>query len=302
MALGTTEAVAAPPPTVPVQPGPFVGGTDPNAPDPGPKRNSPPTDLKNHPKRNDKPGQKPPEKAKDGQPIKDVVSIKKRPDGGTDMVIYDPAEGVTPEQLAAKLRAQGDTNVKVVSHDDAAGPAADVAALAYDPGACSYGTARTNGCPPSYWANNGYSDPQVRFNDHSSAQWPTDQAVYTWNQAVGIDSYYLWNNCPFQAGARCVDVYSGNYGDNGWAGYTYLSFVPGTTYQIAEQGNWVGLNEYPGYTNPRRTVVCQELGHALELGHNVSSSSCMWGDGRGTANLPNNDDFQMLASVYSIYR
>jgi len=33
---------------------------------------------------------------------------------------------------------------------------------------CAYGNARTWGCPVSYWTNNGYDDPIVRFNDHSS--------------------------------------------------------------------------------------------------------------------------------------
>lgn len=295
--LGTTSGLAAPPddPAVPPS-GPLVGGTDPNAPDPGPKADSPPSDLKSYPKRDDKPGRKPAEQPKGEH--KDVISVKKNSDGTiASVTIYDPAPGVTPEELATKLRAQGEPNVQVGSLAEAS--SGDLS-LAYDPYACAYGTARTNGCPPSYWSNNGYADPQVRFNDHSSYLWPVDAAVYTWNQTVGIDSYYRWNSCPFQAGARCVDVWSGNYGNNGWQGLTQLSYVPGTTYRIAEQGNAVYFNEYYTPANYRNTA-CHELGHALGLAHNISTSSCLYFQSNNSP-YPLGDDHNMLTSVYSIYR
>jgi hypothetical protein len=49
----------------------------------------------------------------------------------------------------------------------------------------------------------------------------TSAAVIDWNPAAQIYSFYLWNSCPFQAGARCIDVWSGNYRP-GWHGLTHL--------------------------------------------------------------------------------
>lgn len=116
VALATTAAAAAPP----VAPSP-APGTDVNA-DPGPKRNAPAQNLKNYPKLpapSAEDVQKPNPKIEGDGSSKSVVSITKRPDGGTEMIMYSPAHGVTPEQLVEMLHQQGDHNAKVVEHDEA---------------------------------------------------------------------------------------------------------------------------------------------------------------------------------------
>lgn len=112
---------------------------------------------------------------------------------------------------------------------------------------------------------------------------------------------------PFQAGARCVDVWNGNYGNNGWNGITYFSYVAGTTYRFAENGVSITLNDYyvtnfPNDNKPR-SVACHELGHALGLDHNTSQTSCLGPGGANRSLTPNPNDYSQLTyNTYSVYR
>lgn len=260
------------------------------------KSKSPPTDLLRYPKRETAAETERERHAKSYKlaagenESKQVLAEQPLPDGATRYTSYTPAKGVAPEQLAAKLRRTG-VNAEVVTQD---GSGDGISAFA---GMCAYGIARTLTCPPKYWRNNGYDDPQVYFIDHSSWQWPTDQAVYTWNQSYGIDSYYAWGGCPGYGGTHCIDVWSGNYGP-GWSGLT--TWVANSDGSFVELGSLVQLNDYYSYSGTqRRSNVCHELGHALGLGHAVGGGSCM-NPYRG--DYPHSDDFFLLADIYSIYR
>lgn len=306
---GTAEPVAPDSSARLAAPRDFEGVTDPNAPDPGAKRHAPAQDLVNYPKLAADPKQA--SVASTAEKHDDVISLVKGADGRiTGMRMYTPAPGWTEERLADELRASGEQHVVVTSDPFDAVRAADRAAgsaTLADPHpntGCSSGIATTNGCPPLYWSNNGYTDPQVRFNDHSGAGWPVSTAVSNWNQAPGIDSHYLWNSCPFQAGARCVDVKSGNFGNNGWHGSTDIFWYDGTTYRLKESGIVVNLNDYYGTGNNwGRKVACHEIGHALGAGHATGTGSCMWDPASGAAVLtPGQDYLNLLAQTYSIYR
>jgi hypothetical protein len=287
------------------------------APPDNPKINAPATDLTNYPKRHDIPGTKaaiPPANAAARAASESVVStVKDLGNGNSEQTVYDPAPGVTASQLATTLRAQGQQNVAVIAaatalqtrtsksgmSTQAAYPAARTA--------CSYGTARTF-CPTNplnpytaqlYWANDGYSDPQVYFNDHTGSLWPTDAAVYTWNQSVGVDSYYKYNACG-PAGTHCVDVSSGVYNTD-WTGLTTHGYetATGRINYAYTQLNERWQRQPDGY----RKTVCHELGHALGLDHNVQDYSCMWANSTEVAHrVPDSDDFNMLANLYSIVR
>lgn len=231
---------------------------------------------------------------KDGKPVTTVAE-------------YTAADGVTSDELIEKLRPTVPHGSTITTEADAEhGPDATTPRTLVPSNACADGTARAlcgGGSDPVHpnlhWANEGYSHPQVRFNDHSGANWPTDAAVAKWNQAQGIDSHYLYNNCPFQAGARCVDVQSANYGATGWTGYTTYTYD--SAYNFTDNNTLTRLNDYypHGSTGQTyRSVVQHELGHALGLGHNVSTTSCMYAPSQ--TDLPNTDDFDMLASIYSV--
>jgi hypothetical protein len=133
----------------------------------------------------------------------EVYTTEPQPDGSTLVTIYRPAPGVSADELAASLSASGIAEVEVVA--DIADGATDVAAAGLP---CGVRSARSLRCPVVRWAYNGFADPQVYFLDHTSAAWPMTAAVATWNQAVGIDSYYRWYTagCPAR-GTHCLNVY-----------------------------------------------------------------------------------------------
>jgi hypothetical protein len=276
----------------------------------GDKSSSPTTNLGNYPKYPSGPvgsaGKV------DTGPHKDVESSRVLPNGVTEVVSYTPAVGVSPESLAEKLKAQGVPNVQVKQWNSTSGWAGgdwnDGVGTQADPNSCYYFTAANTTCPISYWSNGGYNNPIVRINDHSSASWPVNTVAYRWNQANGIDTWYYWNNCPFMAGARCIDVFSGFYPRNGFCGTTfkyYYGSVHHGRFREPEPGmNFrVELNDSYNTTEcPRASLACHELGHVLGLAHNIGAAgtSCM--RVYETTSWPGSDDYTMLGINYSVYR
>jgi hypothetical protein len=226
----------------------------------------------------------------------DVVATRNLPDGSSAVTIYDPAPGVSPAALAQSLRRHGTQNVRVAT----AGSRLTARPAALTAGSCTNGTAHAFSCPVSYWTNNGFEDPLVRFNDHSGAAWPVASAVYKWNQTPNIDSLYLSNKCPFQAGARCVDVFSANYGATDWVGLTTMHYATGQPGRFQEQGNFIQLNDfYSGISHGN--VATHELGHALGLGHNDRTANVMYRVTNSTITV-GVENPALLAAIYSVPR
>ncbi|MEV6108891.1 reprolysin-like metallopeptidase [Streptomyces sp. NPDC051940] len=221
----------------------------------------------------------------------DVFTVEKTAKGGLKTTLYTPAPGVSPEQVAAKLSASGVPGVQV-GDASAVGASGDVSTLA----ACSYGTARTWGCPMKRWSYSGHSHPQIYFLDHSGDGWPLSDAVPVWNETEGIDSWYRWytGGCPGSS-YHCVNVYSGNYGGTGWVGQTSRTLNADGTYIT---GASIKFNDYYSGTYTRnRNTACHEAGHVLGLDHNTSTSSCLYYSS-GTATRPLGDDFNLLETYY----
>lgn len=153
---------------------------------------------------------------------------------------------------------------------------------------------------------------EVYFVDHTGANWPVDTSTYTWNQAQGIDSSYRWANCPGTAGIYCVNVVDQNYGNTCWQGLTSVSWDPNSRNITSAS---IKLNDYNGTgicngnsvnyaknSNGYREDACHEMGHALGMGHNFSSSgSCLYGTILNGSSMlsPSSDDFTLIARLYS---
>nr|WP_240779390.1 M43 family zinc metalloprotease [Nonomuraea zeae] len=231
------------------------------------------------------------------EPSAELISEEILPDGRLQRSIYTLVPEANPDEVAESLRKQGEKNVRVVRHAPTSSAESDVRPMG--PGDCAYGSARTLTCPNSWWPNLGRHNPVVLFNDHSSAAWPTTNAVYKWNQTPNIDSWYTWNNCN-QINVSCVNVWSGNYGNSGWAGKTYFTYVWGGTGEMLASD--VHLNEYYTPTTwTRNHVVTHELGHVLGLEHNVWSGDVMHAQQNLREDI-GGENPALLAQVYSIDR
>lgn len=205
--------------------------------------------------------------------------------GNTTVTIYDPAKGVTPDQLRQKLRSNGVTGVL----DKGQAPPANKTSAAL---AClSEGTAR-QWCDHQ-WDYGAYNDPQIYFLDSSTSAWPVVASVTEWNRATGIDSFWKSGSSACPSGVHCVTVANGAYGATGWYGQT--TWTPNTQGPVA-----VKLNDsYTLTANEHRTVACHELGHALSLNHNTSTSSCLY-SGTYISLVPNTDDYNILPKIYPL--
>ncbi|HCT75936.1 MAG TPA: hypothetical protein DGT23_04955 [Micromonosporaceae bacterium] len=221
-----------------------------------------------------------------------VTSLRQNPDGTFSETSYTPRAGVTPAELARKLTANGVPGVRVT------GGTTTMAAAA-----CSYGTARTWPTETTCfarWSYNGWARPQMYFRDRSNSLWPVGRAVTKWNETSGIDSHYrtFSAGCPSTT-VHCVIVYNAAYGKTGeWEDVVGLTRRYLNAQQTYYTGAYIALNEsYGGTEYQRWNTACHEIGHVLGLGHNTSTTSCVY-TYRTTQRYPNGDDFNLLERYY----
>lgn len=218
-----------------------------------------------------------------------VISVQRNADGTVTETTYTPAPGVSSTELASRLKSRGVAGVTV-------GKSASVAAAV---AACTNGTARTwptaNACF-ARWTYNGHTRPQMVFRDRSNDLWPVGRAVTQWNDVSGIDSLYrdFSTGCPSST-VHCVIIYNASYGDTGWVGQTTRTLNAAQTYYT---GAYIALNESYGGTEAQRwNTACHEIGHVLGLGHNTSTSSCLYAS-RTSQRYPLTNDKTLVERYY----
>lgn len=223
----------------------------------------------------------------------EVVSVVALPDGHTDVARYTPAPGVSADRLRAQLTALGVRGV--VQPDPARAQPRDVFT-------CYYGSAyalEAGRCPAASWRYNGRGNPLVQFSDHTPAPWPVSWAAGVWDTSPAVDVRYGFNRCSTEAGAHCVDVRT-EWNAANWVGMTYWRLDAQRAFVDAYV--WVRFNErYAGIpTGQRQAAACHELGHALGVGHNTATDSCMYSSVADYRTVPNSNDWGLLQNV--LYR
>lgn len=96
-----------------------------------------------------------------------VYVVQEREDGTVHTAAYEPAAGVTPDELRASLRRRGIRGVR----DAEPTATADIGTLGCSP---IVGTA--SALCGAKWSYGAYNDPQVYFLDHTSDSWPVSDA------------------------------------------------------------------------------------------------------------------------------
>ncbi len=213
-------------------------------------------------------------------------------DGVTHGAHYLAAPGVSADQLYKKLKATG---VKGLIDPSTAAAAAASSSLV-ESGSCGYGTASNvaGTCPPLTWARNGYTNPQIYYNDRSGAGWPEGTVITEWNQSPNIHVARATGGCPGDSGTHCVDVSDGYYGATGWLAITYYNWDGNSHFLDGS----VSIQYNDSYNSNHQAVACHETGHAFGMGHNDSTGSCLyWQDPQAT--WPNNDDYNEV--LYQLY-
>ncbi|MEO6503802.1 MAG: matrixin family metalloprotease [Jatrophihabitantaceae bacterium] len=283
------------------------------------KTTAPATDLGDHPKR----PVSTPDPAKWGAPRAEqaVIASSTQADGSVSVTMYTPVKGSSPAVLYRLLKSQGVPGLKdpATPTTPAASERDSTAVTMAGLAACRYGSAQLIRCPTDsdvahqvHWANGCCTDPQVWFVDHTSSSWPISASTTTWNQSVGIDSSYKYGSCPGYTGQHCVDVTSRNAGCSGWQGQTSWSYYP-TNYNLVNVS--IELNDYNGLCTVNgvqydynktsygyRNAACHEMGHALGMGHNSLTGSCLYAQNSNasTNQQPNSDDFTLIGQLYSV--
>ncbi len=129
---------------------------------------------------------------------------------------------------------------------------------------------------------------RICVEDHTGRSWPVHAAARKWSQSSRIEYYFL-ADCG--ARRRKVKVFEVFRPDVSWAGYTTVLFDSRLHYTRVR----VYLNS--ARPSVHRAIACHELGHAVGLGHNTSTSSCMyWAP---TSPYPGVGDFRLLR--YAVY-
>jgi hypothetical protein len=144
------------------------------------------------------------------------------------------------------------------------------------------------------------SGPWVSVLDTTSADWSASAVVDTAVVAGGTNA----KRCNPTAGR--VEVCNASYGRNGWLGVASVwasgSHVTRATVKVNDSYFSMAKYNTPAWRN---SVMCQEVGHTLGLGHNdedfsTVNGTCMdYADDPAQNQHPNAHDYEQLATIYS---
>lgn len=152
-----------------------------------------------------------------------------------------------------------------------------------------------------HWDDNG-GLPHVKFLDYTGDPWPVGTSHLDWDQAYNIDVDWETADSSSTCGSDCVRVRTRAAADDPYFGPNCTGFAGYWTNYAPNQANHWGTgnevrfnrscNDRPA--RDRRSLTCQELGHALGLDHATVTSSCMFQDASRASTTPRQHDYDML--------
>jgi Matrixin len=206
------------------------------------------------------------------------------PDGSGVVQTYTVEQGTSLallKQLQARGAVSAGTQVVPMSPD----PGEDCSGY----GTSTFLTTSSTYCTPLRWPKFGAAEADVTVADYTPAAWPVKASANEWSTVDGIN---LWWRTSCVGGMGCIQV------DNVW---TSEAWHGSTTTGYNSDGyitySYIQVNDrFSGVEN--RSTTCHELGHAIGLDHNSSTSSCMYGYSIGGGNkYPTADDRNTLRYI-----
>lgn len=165
---------------------------------------------------------------------------------------------------------------------------------------------RTNG----HWDRTSDEWPaHLTFVDYTGAPWPVGRSSVDWDVPNNIDVDYL-DAGSGSCGHHCVPVRSTLPRDDPfgiltpgctndpWQVYGYSYGPVNANNHFIDSEDVVRFNRDCADRGDafRRALTCQELGHALGLGHADVTSSCMYSDPNYAATRPRDHDLYYMLS------
>ena len=170
-----------------------------------------------------------------------------------------------------------------------------------------------------HWPRTTSAIQDIPIDEYHSSAWLTRYAtaVADWRKPAltRIRIKHSLNGTPKSGVSGCpkrtgrISSCDGFYGNTGWLGYGGFAAIGShVVYGISWVNNTYYANSFYNNVPWRQLVICQEIGHALTLGHvnvinnNVNTGSCMdytndpdGGGAYGPSNMhPNSHDYTTL--------
>lgn len=150
-----------------------------------------------------------------------------------------------------------------------------------------------------HWERFGTSNAYMYVEDYTGYDWPVYDTQVEWNYSCCVGAYYA---SAYTCSYHCVvaqeidDINEGvgvfiYYGPFGGDGSQHF---PNEGSQYIFYNNAYGLD-----ASQRRSLTCQEQGHALGLDHRSTNDSCMMQNVDYSSDYPDQHDYDTLQ--YDLY-
>jgi hypothetical protein len=159
---------------------------------------------------------------------------------------------------------------------------------------------------PLHWSDNDPSYPRgyIYWVDNTGAEWPVYSSAVEWDKAGRLDAVYTSSEAACPNTGHCVSVNEtalGAAGCTGALGSTTPVIYAGASAHLHTDTVVEVDSECSGAAaGKRRTIACHEMGHSIGLYEDFArTNTCMAAPYQGVQQLPNEHDYNAIASQYN---